>query len=331
MRCSLRHVRVLLALLTLLAPLAPARAAPRPAAPLTTVAVDLRDVADEPFRRLGLLALQRKLALRLAEAGFAVVAAERDPSVRLLLRPEEEHLRLEAIGPRGRVSRLVPRGEGDLEAYHLEVVHKAVEAARQVEAPAPASRPRAASRPASSPGPRLASRPRPLPPPPRPRERWLLDLGLGAMALLRVATADALFRGTGRLGRGPLALRGALAFAPSSSGDLQVYEWAVQLGASYRHRFSPALFLESGLLVGFLHHLYRLGGASPDSGSRPGFLATAPLELGWQVAGPLGVRLWVAPGLADSGRTHRIDGRVVWERSSFWLELGLSLALSLPL
>ncbi|MCA9673263.1 MAG: hypothetical protein KC503_47060, partial [Myxococcales bacterium] len=60
-----------------------ARAAER----LLMVAVDVRGVDDATFRRFGVLALTRKIALRLTQSGFAVVAPERRPHVRVSLAP----------------------------------------------------------------------------------------------------------------------------------------------------------------------------------------------------------------------------------------------------
>jgi hypothetical protein len=302
---------------------APARAE------LITVAVDVRDVADDSFRRLGVLALQRKLALRLTQAGFAVVAPERQPRVQLRLRVVEGEIVVEARGGQRPVSRVVLR-QGDLDAYHLEVVHKAVEAAREVEAALIA-----ASRPTTRPAPRrprpppAAPRPRPRPPAPRPAvaEPWELEGQAGAMALLRIRDVDPLVRVLGRVGRRRgLGLLGALAFTPSLQDEVRVYEWSAQIGASWRHGFAGWLTVEVGALVGLLHHIYRLSQGSDAAGNRVNFLGSVTAQLGCHLTRALGVWIWLAPGFSEESRVHTLNDRVIWDRSFFRLELGGGLS-----
>jgi hypothetical protein len=301
---------------------------------LVTVALDVGQVGDRDFRELDLLTLQRKLVLRLTQGGFAVVAPEGAPQLRLVLRVQAGELEIETrigdeVVARRRVARI-----GDVASYHLEVIHKAVEATRQAReqlppppASAPASQP--ASAPASAP---VVVRPPPPPPPPPPVVQprwWHVELSGGVGPLYRIQGVDPMIRAGARLGGQRFALRGSLMVSPSIQRELWVVEWSLQGGGSIRFPLGYSLHLELALLVGVLNHAYGIDRGDPASGSRWDFLGTVPLELGWRATSWLGFRLWLAPGITEGARDHRLDGEVIWERSFFRLEAGVSVVLVL--
>lgn len=300
---------------------------------LVTVALDVGQVGDRDYRELDLLTLQRKLVLRLTQGGFAVVAPEGEPHLRLVLRVQAGELEIETrIGDQVVASRRVAR-VGDVASYHLEVIHKAVEATRQARERLPRS---PASQPASQPASAPASAPvvvRPLPPPPPPSvvqpRWWHLELNGGAGVLYRLQGVDPLIRAGARLGGQRFALRGSLTVSPSIQSELWVVEWSLQGGGSIRFALTSSLHLELALLVGLLNHAYGIDRGDPASGSRWDFLGTAALELGWRATDWLGLRLWLAPGITEGSREHRLDGEVIWERSLFRLEAGASVVLVL--
>ena len=309
-------------------------------APIITVAMDGRAVSDEAYKKLGLLALQRKLALRLTQAGYGVVAPEKGPAVRLLFSaPNADRLNLEAqaTGSQGLTGE-VPRGDGKEEIFHLEVIHRAValvrRAARGLPKPkvGPASRP--ASRPASVPvvgkgkgegegegkgkgrGKGGGAKP------------WTLELAGGAMAHFRPGGVDPMIRGSGRIGLWrDLGLRGNVGVSLSLPDDGVIVELAFQVGASWRFHLTKSLYLEPGVLVGVAQHIYHL---DPDDGSydnlsglRWGFITNLTAELGWRLHERLALRLWVSPGACVPETPHLLGDADLWRRSWFRLEAGL--------
>lgn len=333
----MRALRLLVALLLILPGLAHAAPASGPA-PIATVAIDLREVADTDFRRLGLLALERKLALRLTQAGFALVARDRSPELVIRIRLEgADQLRVEArvAGSRS-MDRIVPRDRAELDAYHLEVIHKAVEAARLAE-PALRARRRTAATPATRAATRPAPRPAPpvLPPPaPRPApasDPWRAEVWGAALVLYRPGGVDPLLRVGARLARRRgLLLGGSLTVDGGRSGELTVVEWSGQLGVGWRLALPESLALDLDLLGGIAQHIWRLGGAAPDDGSRFSFLGNLRIELGWSPLRWLRLGIVLAPGLSDRAREHRLSGQLLWERSLFRLEAGAGLTLAIP-
>jgi hypothetical protein len=328
---ALPHLALLLGLARLV------HAAPASApAPIATVAIDLREVADADFRRLGLLALERKLALRLTQAGFALVARDRAPELVIRIRAEgADQLRVEARVAGVRASdRIVPRDRAELDAYHLEVIHKAVEAARLAEPALRARRPATASAPAAT---RAATRPAPRPAPPAPPssrpapDPWRAEVWGAALVLYRPGGVDPLLRVGARLARRRgLLLGGSLTVDGGKSGELTVVEWSGQLGAGWRFALPESLALDLELLGGIVQHLWRLGGITPGDGSRFAFLGNLRIELGWSPLRWLRLGVLLAPGLSDRGREHRLAGQVLWERSLFRLEAGAGLSLAIP-
>jgi len=303
-----------------------------------TVGIDLTEVDEERFRELELLSLQRKLAIRLTQSGFAVVDPKRGPRITLVFSTEGARtvvVRVKSRSPNDVVhhTSAVSAGSGSVLAYHLELIHKAVELARQVAESRPASRPTSRpTPPASQPTP-PASQPAPPPPPPprHPRPRPI-ELALGPVALYRIHGTDPLLRLGGRFGVvHSLGLRLSATVSPSFDDDLSALEWSLQGGASWRWGLSSTLHLEGGLLLGFLHHTYsmRNDAFDPASGSQWDFVATLMLELGWRLSRRLGLRAWLAPGLTEQSRIHQTGPVVVWERSLFRLEGGLLAVLHL--
>ena len=299
--------------------------------------MDPKDVADPAYKELGLLALQRKLALRLTQAGYGVVAPHKAPRVRLLFSTSRTGLRLTVLAPgSANLFRDVARGKGKLETFHLEVIHRAVALVRQAEGnlpPTPVSKPAPASLPASKPASKPANRPASKPANPHTHTSasnsqrsatWSLELAAGAMALYRPRGIDPMIRGSSRIGiwRG-LGIRGTVGVSLSLPEDLVIVELAFQGGLSWRFDLTRSLYLEPGLLAGFSQHIYHMDGASDPSGLRWGFIANLSLELGWRLHERVALRLWVSPGANLPTYPHELDGAEVWSRSWFRLEGGL--------
>ncbi|MCB9555825.1 MAG: hypothetical protein H6707_06940 [Deltaproteobacteria bacterium] len=141
-------------LLLLAAPVAEAVTAPQ------TVAIKLVSRGKRTFRIHGLLSLQRKLVLRLVQAGYAVVGPQKPHLIRLTIAARGRRLTLTAEAKGKQRRRSLRRGRARESSYHLEVVHKAVLLVRRLVSelpPAPqAVEPTPTSPPTSS-----------APPPPR--------------------------------------------------------------------------------------------------------------------------------------------------------------------
>ena len=300
--------------------------------PIVTVAMDARAIPDAPYKQMGLLDLQRKLALRLTQAGYGVVGPNKSPCVRILMSAQKDRLVLaiRAAGSEG-LSREVVRGEGKVETFHLEVIHRAVSLVRQAERALPKPEPKPAPKPASQPASKPASRPvsKPVSKPAGPRRQkteqpWHLELSGGAMALYRPDGVDPMIRGGARIGiwRG-LGIRGMVGVSLSLPEDLIIVELAFQGGLSWRFDLTPLLYFEPGLLAGFSQHIYQMDGASDPSGLRWGFLTNLSLELGWQPHERVALRLWVSPGANLPTYPHELNGAQIWSRSWFRLEAGL--------
>ncbi len=297
---------------------APALAGP---AELVTVAMETRSVDSPAYEDLGLLPLQRKLALRLTQAGFAVVAPHMRPRIRLVFTVEDGRIIITARQGEPRQVRRVQREQRDLNSYHLEVMHKAVGLTRQV----------ADGLPSTPPPP---TPPPPAPPPPAPeapeQQGWRWELSLGASALHRLDGTDALVQAGVRYGAGQgVGLRGVLGVSPSNQDGLAVHEVSVQLGAAWRQGLIPdTLHLDAGLLVGFVAHRYRLEPAG-EAGTRWDFVGSLTLGLTYQVLEHLGLRACFAPGLTEQSRRHARGGETLWSRSLLRIEAGAAVVILL--
>jgi hypothetical protein len=308
---------------------------------IVTVAVDTRGIGDEAYRDLGLLDLQRKLALRLTQAGYAVVAPGRSPLIRLKLSVKgRDRLGLEASAEVGAKSREaeVERGKGKLESFHLEAIHRAMAVVREVERtlPSPASQPAPTSRPATQPTKKPSRTPVTKPKPHRvvqvrkAPEPWHLEFALGGMVLYRPDGVDPLVRASGRIGIfGGLGLRGTMGFTPFFTDGLTVIELSFQGGLSWRFQLTRSLHLEPAIIVGFMQHIYEIDRATDSSGLQWDFLGNLPLELGWRFNQHLGARIWLSPGFSALSRSHSLAGEEIWKRSLFRLEAGASVVLIL--
>lgn len=285
--------------------------------PVTSVAMDVRRVSTADFRAYGLLELQRSLALRLLQAGFAVVAADKSPQLLLTLSVRGAELVLSAHAQAGALIHRVPRGAGGLDGFHLEVAHKAVELLRQAEGLLPTP---AADRSVAA----------PTPPPPAPARPRRVEVDLGVAALLRLAEVDPLVRlGAGW---GPPAgprVRATFTLKPPTDAALDIIELSLQLGAAWRLALPARLRLDLGLLAGVLQHSYSLSGADPPSGTQWDFLGSVFVELGWQPLRNAGLAIWAAPGISEGSREHTLDGSVIWRRTAARVELGAGAVLAL--
>jgi hypothetical protein len=286
-----------------------------------TVAVDFAALDEASYRRLGALALEQRVVLRLAQEGFAVVTRPAEPAILLRLRVLADRVVIEdAAAPAARHREVMTADEPVRELTHLEIAQKIVELARASRALLPPS----TSRPAAP----VTAASAPPSPPPAPAA-WEWELAGGAGGLVREGGTDAQAgleaRAGGTSGWG---LRAAAFFTAAGGGAVTAREGQLQLGAGRRVRVAGGFELEAALLAGGLIHHYTLADetARSPSGTRPDFLVSLPVIAsvwGWQHT--LGLALRLAPGLSGRSREHTADGQALWRRGLLRLELGVGL------
>jgi hypothetical protein len=318
------------------------------------VAIDTRDVADADFQTLGLVELASKLALRLTQAGYAVVAREHRPLIAIFLRAARPtgdktrvpRLEIRVASARHWRRRAVARGKASMATFHLEALHKTIAATREVEAAIRAAMARRPAPPAPAPEKPPGLGPDGTPVVGRKREPWpepRQQVGIQPLALIRSGGTDVLFRvgGRVRLWETAIGARWSLRYSPSTAQDggseLSVSEWGIELGADWRLNLSSdrRFRLDLGLLAGFTAHRYSFGAAGSeeelDSGTRWDLSASAFAQLGLRISRRFGLVLWFAGGLAEDEREHRLAGRAspMWRRSRWRLEAGGGLRLAI--
>lgn len=342
-RASLRSAEVAAVVGVLLALFAPSTAAADELPP--AVAIDARGINDQDFAQLGIVSLTSRLALRLTQAGYAVIALEHRPLIAIFLRvPKKKaspaaprEVRVIVASASATRRRRVQRTSGNLAAFHLQVMNAAIEAVREVEA---AIRQAMATRPVA-PGPAPEE-----PPPLRPRRaanaaaRWKVsksEVGLAVLAHYRPGGTDLAFRIGGRhqIFWPQLGARWSLRYSPSHAeaggGKLDIAEWGLELGLDWRHRFSPRLSVDFGLVGGFQAHRYAFsqGDFEPISATRWDATAVAFAELGWRFSPTVTIVLWGAGGIASREREHHLSAApspdadtLLWRRGRTRLEGG---------
>jgi hypothetical protein len=314
-----------------------------------SVAFDLRGLSAAAYHQIQGLALERNVALRLVQEGFAVVApgAGADVEVRvsvanggaLLLSATSPH---ERDAPPLRSTVAAARGTAAAE-WHLEVAHKVAEMARVLAARA-RDRPRAAAAPRTPPvapppdtPPRsvtaLRAEPSPAPataagaavsgaPAPDP-SRW--EVGLGVGALWRAGGSDPLFGILATHARGRLRLHLDLLGARSPESAIDVWEGQAAAGVGAAVIDGPAS-LDVGLAGGVV--VQRFSVSSPWASDRAGTRAAPgcwlPVRARW-AAGRLVVAARAALGLAPA-LAHTSEGATLWSRGALRLEAMLLLA-----
>jgi hypothetical protein len=310
------------------------------------VAIDVQAVNSPHFARYQVLRLQQKLALRLTQAGFAVLSPTRRPVIALFLKASHRGLVLRVASRRFSNTREIPRAEGPIDSFHLEVMHKAIEAVRQIARAVDSLRAHipveSQSDPELPPGLARTTTPSPV--------TWShLELHSSAMAIFRSQAADLQLRGD-LLWRvwSALHLRLSGFFSPSraqegigTEGDLRLWvrEWGIQVGAAWRLRVASTIHADLGALLGLLYHDYTAvdPGGSTRQGARQDVLANLTASLAWRPHPRFSVQLWISPGFTGE-REHRLElpgaagsgkSTSLWLRPAVRLETGGGVALGL--
>ncbi|MCY1016090.1 hypothetical protein [Pyxidicoccus sp. MSG2] len=287
-------------------------------APAVSVSFDLRSLSDQDYRRWDGVELERKVAIRLIQEGFAVVSPERPAQLRLRASRTPEGLRLEAVGPRQRVEQSVRVGRGSLAELHLEVAQKLSEMTRALK-PEPEPPPPAPPPPASAPPPPVA-----VASAPRSSE---LDLSLGLGSLWRGPAVDPHLVLSIRRGLGAFGLEAEAGLGGTRGAALSVFE--VQGGAFFSYRLSAAerLQLEPGVGAGIVFHTFQLADpwVSAQAGTQVSPAGWARMKLRWRFAERLAAELRVALGLLRP-MSHVSEGGTLWSRGGARLETGANLS-----
>ncbi|OJT20381.1 hypothetical protein BO221_30635 [Archangium sp. Cb G35] len=299
-------------------------------APAVSVSFDLRPLSSQDYRRWEGVELERKVALRLIQEGFAVVSPESPAQLRLRASRTREGLRLEATGPRQRVEQIVRMGRGSLAELHLEIAQKLSEMTRalKTEPEPPPPRVAAPAPQTAGPAPKTAG---PVPQPPvgvasAPRSSELnLSLGLGS--LWRGPAVDPHLLLSIRHGLGAFGLEAEAGLGGSRGAELTVLE--AQGGAffSYRLSASERLQLEPGVGAGVVLHTYQLAApwVSARSGTQVSPAGWARMKLRWRFTERLAAELRVALGLLRPV-THVSEGGTLWSRGGARFETGASFS-----
>ncbi|WNG48763.1 hypothetical protein F0U60_35085 [Archangium minus] len=290
-------------------------------APAVSVSFDLRPLSHQDYRRWEGVELERKVALRLIQEGFAVVSPESPAQLRLRASRTPEGLRLDAAGPRQRIAQHVRMGRGSLAELHLEIAQKLSEMTRALK---PELEP-------PPPEPRAAEPAGPVPQPPvgvvfAPRSSEL-DLSLGLGSLWRGPAVDPHLLLSIRQGLGAFGLEAEAGLGGARGAELSVLE--VQGGAffSYRLSASERLQLEPGVGAGVVLHTYQLAASwvSARSGTQVSPAGWARMKLRWRFTERLAAELRVALGLLRPV-SHASEGGTLWSRGGARLETGASLS-----
>jgi hypothetical protein len=332
-----------------------------------SVAFDLGGVSAAAYHQIQGLALERNVALRLVQEGFAVVRpGAADVEVRVSV-GDGGALALSATArdddaPPLRSTVAAAQG-GAAAEWHLEVAHKVSEMARVLAArlhrraraagvaPATGDMPRAAM-PATSarpPGPARAA-PTPASAPPAARASAVAagaagagtatvaaaargdgsswEVAIGAGALWRTGGADPLAGVLVTHSRGRLRLHLDLLGARSPESGIDVWEGQAGAGVGAAVIDGPAS-VDIGLAAGVVVQHFSL--SSPWAADRAGTSAAPgwwlPVRARW-VTGRLVVAARTALGLGPA-LSHTSEGATLWSRGSLRLEAMLLLAWAL--
>jgi hypothetical protein len=298
----------------------------------TSIAFDLRGLSTEDYRRIDGLGLERKVALRLVQEGFAVVASDREPDaiVRASVVPEGLELRANS----GTSSlRLTVAMDGPAAEWQLEVAHKVSEMARtlaltkRVE-PEPSSAPTHEAPP--MPAPITSTRPRAPPAASvpegstRPEARW--EVGLGAGVVVREGGSDPLVGVTAISSLGRLRLHLEVLGASSQGTGIEIWEGQGSAGVGFA-LVDGAVGVELGLAAGAVIQHFSLASrwATERAGTRASPAFWVPLYARWAASRHLVLSVRPAAGLSRSP-AHASEGETLWSRGSVRLELVGALA-----
>ncbi|WP_342373763.1 hypothetical protein [Myxococcus stipitatus] len=290
-----------------------------------SVSFDLRSLSEQDYRRWDGVELERKVALRLIQEGFAVVSPQSPAQLRLRAVRTPEGLGLEATGPAQRVEQGVRVGRGSLAELHLEVAQKLTEMTRAVAVPlAPEPEPPVPEAPTVLAPVVVPPVEEPVVPPPS-----ALELGLGLGALWRGAGAgvDPHLLLSVRRGLGAFGVDAEVGLGGAREPALTAYE--VQGGAflGYRLPVTERLHLEPGAGAGLVLHVFRLkdAGVSEPSGTQVSPAGWARMKLRWRFTERLAAEARVGLGLLRPV-SHVREGGTLWSRGSVRVETGAQLS-----
>ncbi|WP_144370112.1 hypothetical protein [Myxococcus stipitatus] len=293
--------------------------------PATSVSFDLRSLSEQDYRRWDGVELERKVALRLIQEGFAVVSPQSPAQLRLRVVRTPEGLGLEATGPRQRVEQGVRVGRGSLAELHLEVAQKLTEMTRAVAVPPePVPAPPVPEAPpvvesAKEPPMEVA-----VAPPPS-----TLELGLGMGTLWRGAgskVAPHLLLSV-RRGLGSFGLDAEVGLGVAREAALTAYE--VQGGAflGYRLPVTERLHLEPGVGAGLVLQVFRLEDAwvSDATGTQVSPAGWARMKLRWRFSERFAAEARAGLGLVRPV-SHVREGETLGARGRVRVETGAQLS-----
>ncbi|RJS24944.1 hypothetical protein DRW03_07370 [Corallococcus sp. H22C18031201] len=285
-------------------------------APAVSVSFDLRSLPEQDYRRWDGVALERQVALRLIQEGFAVVSPQSPAQLRLRASRTPEGLRLEAMGPKQRVEQGVRVGRGSLSELHLEIAQKLSEMTRAVQ-PLPEPAPPPVPEPVLQPPVEVAAAP----------WRPSLDLSLGLGTLWRGPGVDPHLLLSVRRGWESFGLDAEVGLGMSRDAALTVFEAQGGAFLSYRLSVAERLQLEPGVGAGMVLHVFQLkdSGLSSPSGTQVSPTGWARMKLRWRLTGRLAVEARAALGLLRPV-THVSEGETLWSRGGARLETGALLS-----
>jgi hypothetical protein len=296
-----------------------------------SIAFDLTGLSAEAYGHIDGLALERKLALRLVQEGFAVVAPGRGADMEVRAAMTAAGLEFRATSGASLRSVTISLAEAPSAEWQLEVAHKIAELARALAptmgrtvAPRDDARKPSERAPPVAFAPPVASAPRVVSAPPvvsAPLDsRW--EVGLAAGVVFRAGGSDPLVGVSASNSRGRLRLHldalGTWGFGP----EIDVWEAQGSAGVGLAV-VDSVLSLDLGLAAGAVIQHFSV--ASPWAQDRGGTSASpalwAPAHLRW-VANHLVIGGRTALGLARTPK-HTSEGATLWSRGSLRLEAAL--------
>jgi hypothetical protein len=300
------------------------------------VAVDLSTLDETTYEAIEALALQKRLVLRLVQDGFAVVALSEEPDIVVTLRGKGDTIVLAARRGQREQRRRIERGTASTTELHLEITQKTVALVQELAALAPT---RAEGPRGPPPEPESPSGVAPdgrggaaatVPEADAAADWGVFEPSLGADVLLRSGGVDPMVRLAGRLAlSSAVGLHLLVGLSPSLHEQIDVLEWHLLTGGSYRFTLLPSLRLELAALVGLLIHDATVQGADPGSSAdaRLDFSGSLPITLAFRPIDRLSIHLRAAPGLTGRAREHILGSSPIWQRGVVRLEAGGGLAL----
>lgn len=312
--------------------------------PPASIAFDLRGLSADEYHRIDGLALERKVALRLVQEGFAVVAPGAAADVEVRASMVAGGLALDAIGGGAALRATIATTPDAAAAWHLEVAHKISEMARALAT--------ASHRERGRPPPSAALAGVPLPPPPsspapsavrapatptalaapreaasdgdaRPAPRW--EVGLAAGAVWRAGGGDALGGVTATNVHARLRLHLEAFGARSTGPGIEVWEGQGSAGLGVA-LVEGHVDVDVGLAAGLVGQRFSLASqwATDSTGTHVVPAGWIPLYARW-TSGHVVIGARAALGFARS-LTHTAEGATLWSRGSVRLETMLVLA-----